>query len=177
MGLVVIVLVAPAGGYDLLANPVGWVLVLLGTSHAPLADHHRGPLRWVGGLALVSSAVVWFPAVADALTDTDDSLAWAAELPQVAFAALLCRALADLAAGAGDTRSAGWLRTAGVLAVVAGVLPVVVLGGGVTSLADVAALVARLAPLLLVVLLLSRAGRPWAVVPLPERLTRPPAAP
>jgi hypothetical protein len=158
MGLVIIALSARAGGYDLLPDPVGWLFVLQGLGQLPTDLPHRPELRTLGFVALVMSAVLWFPDLANGLENADESLLWAANLPQLAFVALLCRALAAIA----DQAAARWLRTASTLTVVAALLPVVVLGAGEASLL-VVMVVGSVAVLVLVIVLLFRyAARPWA---------------
>jgi len=61
MGLVIVLLSARVNGYDLLADPLGWVLVLIGLGSVPVPQ--RGALRALATVSLVVSVVVWFPAV------------------------------------------------------------------------------------------------------------------
>ena len=142
MGLVIVVLVARFHGYDALPDPVGWLLVLLGVRALPPAVPHRDNLLRLAGLAGAVSVVVWFPAVTDALYDADASLAWAANLPEVLFGALLCHALAATAdegamgsAGA-DPKAARWLRLTRTGMLVVAVLPVLVFGARPDGLRD-----------------------------------------
>ena len=104
MGLVIVALSARFGGYDALADPAGWVLVVLGVSRLPAELPQRGTLLGLAALAGVVSAVVWFPSVTAAMYDADASLAWAANLPQIAFSALLCQVLSGRAVDARPTR-------------------------------------------------------------------------
>ena len=133
MGLVVVLVNATFSGYDAVADPLGWVLVLVGLLRL------RGDLD--GSRLLLGTAAVCFavsvatfpPAVRDRLTDSGG---WALSLPQLALSFLLCAALAPRAGDlAGRFRSLRW-----VFAVLA-VAPVVVLGGGVDALAGVLGLV------------------------------------
>jgi hypothetical protein len=158
MGFVIIAISARSHGYDLLPDPVGWLLVLLGLGRLPATLPHRPALRSLGLLALVMSVVLWFPGLADGLENTDESLLWAANLPQLAFVALLCRALAELA----DGSAAGWLKTASTLTVVAALLPVVVLGAGASGLLVVMVVGSAAVLVLVIVLLFRYAARPWA---------------
>ena len=132
----------------------------------PLPDDlpHRPALRTLGFLALVMSVVLWFPSLADGLENADESLLWAANLPQLAFVALLCRALAELA----DGPAARWLRTAATLTVVAALLPVVVLGAGESALLGVMVGGGAAVLLLVIVLLFRYAARPWAAAPVDQ---------
>jgi hypothetical protein len=169
MGLVIVVLVARFHGYDALPDPVGWLLVLLGVRALPPAVPHRDNLLRLAGLAGAVSVVVWFPAVTDALYDADASLAWAANLPEVLFGALLCHALAATAdegamgsAGA-DSKAARWLRLTRTGMLVVAVLPVLVFGAGLTAFETTSYVAAGLMAVLLICLLFTYAGRSWAV--------------
>ena len=163
MGLVFLALAARAHGeYDLVPDPVGWLLVLHGLGRLPAELPHRPALRALGLLALVMSVVLWFPSLATAIEDADESLLWAANLPQLAFVAVLCHALAVLA-GPTDARSARWLRTAATLTVVAAALPILVLGAGASALTAVMVLGSAAVLVLVIVLLFRYADRPWAL--------------
>lgn len=163
MGLVIVVLVARFHGYDALPDPVGWLLVLLGVRALPPAVPHRDSLRWLAVLAGAVSVVVWFPAVTDALYDADASLAWAANLPEVLFGALLCHALAATADETDDAKAARWLRLTRTGMLVVAVLPVLVFGAGLTSFEATSYVAAGLMAVLLICLLFTYAGRGWAV--------------
>jgi hypothetical protein len=163
MGLVIVVLTARAHGFDLLPDPLGWLLVIAGVRRLPAALPRRD---LVVGLAMLAGAVsvpLWIPHVADRLYDTDPSLAWAATLPQLGFAVFLAGGLAVLADRGGDSGAARWLRVARTALLVVALLPVLVFGGGWTDGEDLAAAAAGLAAVLLVVLLLVDAGRAWAL--------------
>ncbi|HSP60962.1 MAG TPA: hypothetical protein VLO09_07865, partial [Ornithinimicrobium sp.] len=109
MGLVVIVL-DTLGRVDALPDPLGWVLVLLGVRGLPRDLPHRRPLLVLALLAGTVSVPLWMPGLADRLYDTHPSLLWAANLPQLGFAGVLCLGLAKRAAAAGDTPAAAWAR-------------------------------------------------------------------
>lgn len=162
MGLVVVVLSARFGGYDALADPLGWLLVLLGLHGLPVAVPHRTTLARLALLAGAVSAVLWFPAVTEDLYDTDASLGWAANLPQLAFTAVLCHALAAAAGAAGDDRAARRLRLLRTAVVVVGLLPVLVFGAGLSGLETTAYLAAGLVALGLIWVLFAVSGRDWA---------------
>lgn len=161
LGLVIIALVVDGRGWDLLPDPLGWLLVLVGTRALPTTLRHRGALLTSAALALVVSAVVWPPAVAEQVSATDDSVAWALSLPQLAYLALLADAARYAARQARVPGRAAWFAFAELLAVAAAVLPVLVLGAGVDALAGTAVLAATLALLLLTVLALVTARAPW----------------
>jgi len=161
MGLVIVLLTVSAHGYDVLADPIGWALVLVGISSLPVAE--RSSLRWLAAISLVVSAVVWVPAVRDALNVADLALAWAAGLPELVTAIVLAHVLARAAWTAGDPTARRWLLTARTLLVVAALLPAVVLGGGFDSWDGALGLIGSLCLLLLIVLLFRYASRPWAM--------------
>ncbi|HEY1116077.1 MAG TPA: hypothetical protein VGE43_00135, partial [Acidimicrobiales bacterium] len=179
LGLVVVVLNTKVDGWDLLADPVGWVLVLLGSRALPV--RRRGPLLVAAALALVVAAVLWPPGVADRVAATDDSLSWALSLPQSAYLVLLADGLRDAAARGDDPGLRTWWTTTTALAAAALVLPVLVLGGDLDALGALAALVSLLTVVLVVVLGLASARATWAGGPGPGSptgpTTRPPRGP
>jgi len=161
MGLLVVALSAPAGGYDVLADPVGWVLVLLGVARLPGG---RGLLLTLGGLALAVAAVLWFPTVREPLVGGDPALTWGVNLPQAAFTVALLWTLRAEARAGDDRRAANWLRTALVLVVVTALAPAVVFGGGQGDTASLAAatyVAAGFTIVLVIVLLFVYAKRDW----------------
>ncbi len=174
MGYVVIALFARQGGYDLLADPLGWTLVLLGVSRLP-DPIARAALLYVGALALVVSVPLWVPSILETVAREDESLAWAADLPALAFAGSLFRQLGQTAQGAGDRTAATVLQGLVSLTVVVALLPVLVFGAGWSSLADLAGSSGQLLNLAAVVVLFSYAGRPWAGAPQPTTPVPPPA--
>ena len=162
MGLVIVALSARFGGYDALADPAGWVLVLLGVSRLPAGLPQRGTLLGLAAVAGVVAAVVWSPSVTAAMYDADASLAWAANLPQIAFSALLCQVLYGRALDADDPGPARWLATTRTALVVVGLLPVLVFGAHESRLEVPSYLAAGAVALLLIWLLFAYAARPWA---------------
>lgn len=160
MGLVIVALAARVNGFDLLPDPAGWLLVLYGVRRLP-ALPWAGTVRFLCVLALVVSVALWFPAVTDALADTDASLEWAASLPQITAVGTLCAALARVAEDAADRGARAWLRTACTLVVLTGVVPVVALAAEPGAIGLMLAL--GLVTIVVVIVLLFRyAGRPWA---------------
>ena len=160
MGLVIVALAARAAGADLLPDPLGWGLVLYGVARLG-ALPSRSAVAAVVAVALAVSAVLWVPGVDGWLADRDDSLLWAASLPQVAAVAVLTGSLGMAAATAGDRGAARWLRWTRTLTIVAGVLPVPVLATGTASVGLM--LLAGLVALVLAIVLAFRySGRPWA---------------
>ena len=164
MGYVVITLFARQNGYDLLADPLGWLLVLLGVSRLP-DPIARGTLLYVGSLALLVSIPLWLPSVLEAIAEEDKSIAWAADLPALTFAALLFRQLGQAAQGAGEATPATVLNGLVTLTVVVAVLPVLVFGAGWDSLADLAGGSGQLLNLAAIAVLFTYAGRDWAGAP------------
>lgn len=165
MGYVFIALYARFDGYDAYADPVGWALVLYGVHRLPADLPSRGGVLYLGWVAGLVSVPLWFPAVLDRLEDADESLAWAADLPQFAFAALLCVSLAKAATREDDHRAARWLRLLATAITVIAVLPVLVFGGGLDDLADPAGLAVQIAYVVLVWLMFQYSGRVWAGAP------------
>lgn len=165
MGVVIQLLVAVGpGGFDLLPDPLGWVLVLVGVRRLPEHDL-RLPLVLVTGLATVASLPLWVPAVIDALDDADESIAWAANLPKYGAYLLLCVVLGRLALEAGDQVAARWWSalTVGCAAIVA--LPVLIFGGGLDDLTDPTSFLLGAVPTVLVVVLFWYSSRSWAGAP------------
>ena len=170
MGLVIVAVAARVNGYDLVPDPLGWLLVLYGVGRLPGLPW-GGAVRFLCWLALATSVVVWFPSVADSLADADVSLEWAASLPQIAAVGTLCAALVRVAEEHADRPARSWLRTASTLAVLTGVVPVVVLAAHPAAVGAVIAL--GLVTIVLVIVLLFRyAGRPWAAPQLDQTTTR-----
>jgi hypothetical protein len=168
MGLVIVFLTASFGGYDALADPLGWLLVIAGL--LPLRDRwpegSHGPRTvLLAGLAAAVSVPEFFPVVQEQLVPSGR---WALSLPQTLFCVVLCTALAALVPGEPEARRLGHLRTA-FLAVAVG--PVLVYGGGVEELTAPVTLVFWVANVYLVWLTFRLAGR---LDRTPETTTRPP---
>ncbi len=171
MGFVIIALYARVGDVDLLADPLGWVLVLVGACRLPASVSTR-PLLYVGALALVVSVPITVPAVLDALAREDASLSWAADLPSFAFTALLLHQLGLAATTARDRGAATVLRLLVTATLVVAALPVLVFGAGWAALGEPAGAAAELLRLVVIVTLFVYARRAWAEPPVVE-----PAAP
>lgn len=167
MGMIVILLVVQAGDVDLLANPLGWLLVLHGVRGLPRDLELRTPLLVVTALALVVSVPLAVPAVVDALDGTDESIAWAINLPQFGSYLLLSLALTRAATAAGERGPATWWSTMvlGYAAVL--VLPVLIFGGGIEALEGLAGVLVALVPTATIVLAFFHCGRTWAGAPAP----------
>lgn len=173
MGFVIIALFARVGDFDLLADPVGWLLVLGGVRLLP-EPIGRKALTGLGLLALVVSVPIWVPDVAAALAREDESLAWTADLPAFVFTALLFHQLGAAATAGRDRRAArvcaGLVTFSGAVAV----LPVLVFGAGWSELATTASTAAEVFRLAIVVTLFAYAGRAWARTPILESAAKPP---
>lgn len=161
MGLVIVALSARFGGYDALADPVGWVLVLLGLRRMPGLPRLRHLFVLVA-LALAVSCVVWWPATSVWLDGQHPSLRWALTLPQLGVQLLLAHALASAARTAGDDAAARWLRLVLAAVVVLGLLPVLVFANGSDRLEAWSYVAAAFVAIWVVWLLFSYAARPWA---------------
>lgn len=155
IGLVIVFLSARFAGYDALADPVGWGLVVAGLlplrSRIPLGGSAL-TLAVVAGLVAVPLVL---PAVAGGLTPSGQ---WGASLPQTLFCIVLCSSLATVADRAGDpeARRFGLLRWVFVAVAVG---PVLVYGGGVDALTAPVAVLAVLANVVLVYLLFAVSRR------------------
>ena len=154
MGLVIVLVDAWFGGYDGVPDPLGWALVLAGL--LPLRDVLRGrALVGTAVVCLLVSLATYPPQVAGRL---DDAGGWALSLPQLAFAFLLCTALAEhLVEEPGPL--AGRFRMLRWPFVVLAVAPVLVLGGGVEVLRDPLAFLVVAVQVYLVYLLFAASGR------------------
>lgn len=161
MGLLIVALTAPVHGLDLLPDPVGWLLALVGLRALPLPQ--RGTLVGLGWLSFAVSCALWVPTVPRHLDAVDPSLTWAANLPQLVTTIVLAHALAQRAFLAEDRAARRWLQTARTLLVLVTVLPVVVFGGGLDALVGATYAAASVALLLLIWLLFAYASRPWAL--------------
>jgi hypothetical protein len=163
MGLVIVFLRADFGGYDALADPVGWGLVIwsLWGLRGRLAN--TDVLLWVATIALAASAATYPPAVSERLTASGQ---WGVSLPQIGFCLVLCGSLATwarstVAAGGGPGRAssrARWLDLLRWVYLAVAVGPVVVLGGGVEQLTSAVAVLSVVANVALVYLTFAVSG-------------------
>lgn len=146
MGLVIVFLDVGSDGWDWIADPVGWVLVLMGL--APVKERLPAYAGVAGSawVCLVVSVLTFPP---DSVDIIEPTLGWLFSLPTIAFCFLLSDSLADVTEG-GLATTFRWLR---VVYVLVGVLPGLVYLGGLDSLtvpAAVAAVVANVALVLAV---------------------------
>ncbi len=178
LGVLVLALNATVNGYDIYANPVGWLLILAGlTGFAQVEPPipRRPLLRNLAVVAFLAACVLWAPATGRWLEDVDPAVAWAANLPQFGFLALLCHCLAEAADASAEARTdlqgkvaALWLRTAEVVLVFVMVAPILVLGAGWSWLGNTAGTAAGLIMLVVMVLAFVYAYRPWSSAAAPE---------
>jgi hypothetical protein len=91
LGLVVVFL--DVGDPDWVADPIGWLLVLLGIAAAreQLTDYRY--LQLTGWVCLALSIVTWPP---DSVPTLDDTLSWLFSLPTLAFCFMLADSLIDV---------------------------------------------------------------------------------
>lgn len=90
MGLILIALDSQSR-FDLFPDPLGWLLVLWGV--AKLALPERTALLTTAGLATATAVALYVPVVEEAVGDAGLAMIWAAQLPDLAFVIVLCRAL------------------------------------------------------------------------------------
>lgn len=157
MGLVMVILDVRVERWDLIADPLGWGLVILGLTRM------RGPVPrgTLLGLAAVAG-VISFVSVDGALLESlDPSMAWLISLMELAFDITLATVVADVLA---DSRPdlARRLRTLRWFFVAAAIAPVMIFG------ADIGVLLVPVAILVIVtyvyyIYLLFGAAKPYEV--------------
>jgi hypothetical protein len=168
MGMVIVVLFAyfPAKPspdwqhYDALADPVGWLLVVLGMAPLVRVDDAFATSRWLAVLAGAVSIPMWFPQLNHRL---DASGEWFASLPQIVFCLLLSREV-GMRGAAQSPRDQYVAKRFGLLVWGFGlvaVLPVITLGGGVDQLAGPTQLVSLLVSVLFIYSLFRVHRREW----------------
>ena len=165
LGLVIVVLDVNVNGWDLTADPAGWLLVLIGLHD--LRGHPRhGLLVGLATVALGGATVLWFPGVAARLDGASAPFAWLVSMPQIAWCAVAAYTLADVAGAAGDDGLRTMFRLAAAGFVVAAVLPL--LGGSdAVPLIVLGLVAATLSLLTLIVLLFLASRRTWPGAPTP----------
>jgi len=159
MGLVIVFLRAPFGGYDALADPVGWGLVVAGL--VPLRDRipHGDTALTLACFAGVVSVPLALPSLDARLNPSGQ---WGVSIPQTVFCLVLCLSLATLAERAreSEARRFGLLRTAYVAALIG---PVLVYGGGMKPLTTPVAVLVVLANVYLVYLIFKVSKRAYGL--------------
>jgi hypothetical protein len=161
MGLVVVGL--RAGHWDLLPDPLGWLLVLHGVRRLASGIPWRSSMLTLAALALMASLPLWVPSVAERLDAADPSLRWAVNLPELGFLVVLCLGVSDHARDADDLGAFRTWRTLATLAVVCAVLPILVWGGGLSTLELPSYVLASLTLLAVICLGFAHAGKAWLV--------------
>ncbi|HEX4977728.1 MAG TPA: hypothetical protein VFV40_07670 [Nocardioides sp.] len=151
MGLVIVLVDAPFGGYDGVPDPAGWLLVLWGLARLRAVPAQRGGLLVLAVLCLVVSVATYPPQVSERL---DASGGWALSLPQLAFCVALASALGPVAASL-----EGRLRVMRAVFVALAIAPAVVIGGDLDALRSPLALVVAAANVYFVYLLFQASGR------------------
>lgn len=159
MGLLFLLLLVEARGWDVIPDPVGWLLVAVGVRRLP-EQVPQGALLYLAAVAGLVSLALWPALPGDPLGDVDPSLQWAMNLPQLLFCTLLAWRLA--AAAAAEPTARALLRLDAGMFAAAAVLPPIVFGGGVRALEQPSYLIAGLALMTFVVLLFVYSGRDWA---------------
>ena len=91
LGLIVVFV--DAGSPDWVADPLGWILVLVGIAAVKDRLTDYGYLQLTGWVCLALSVVTWPP---DAVPALDDTLGWMFSLPTLAFCFLLADSLTDV---------------------------------------------------------------------------------
>jgi hypothetical protein len=163
MGLVLVVLNASVGdpGLDLIPDPVGWALVLLGVHRLPERIAHRAPMTVLAALALVVSVLLWVPDVARELLDLEESFLWVLDLPTPLFVLVLARAVGAAAGRGGDATARTWWRVVLVGTVLTILLPPVAYAAQVVALAVVVVALAIGTLVTCLVLCFAHSARPW----------------
>jgi len=167
LGLLVVVLTVVAARVDVLADPLGWVLVLVGVRALPPGYPLRLTVTAAVGLALLISVPLVLPPAREAIAAGPDAVGWGFSLPTLLALGLLTHAIGSAAGRAGDRGRATLYRAVEVGFVVVAVLPVMVIGAGADVLAAPAALLVVLVPIVLLLALFFDADRAWAGAPRP----------
>lgn len=161
LGLMVVFLDA-LEGRDPLPDPIGWLIVLVGTTRLPLPRQRT--ITALAALCLAVSVPLWFPELREPVFGADESLAWVTELPEFALVILLCR---DLMAAARPLDQRGYVRF-GTLSALFGALvlvPPIGIAGDLEWLLVSGTIVLQACQIWLVWSLFSHHARPWAKPP------------
>jgi hypothetical protein len=151
------------GGWDLLPDWFGWLLILGATSVLTRDMSNRGPLMWSAGLAVLGFAAMWPPQWLEVIDAQDASIKWSLQLPSLIWLVLFCLTLATRAKAApGD---AFWWRMLAVVEITVGVLSVLVLGAEMTGLTATLAQFEFCGRSLIIAMCFVHSGRDWAVAP------------
>lgn len=150
------------GRYDVLADPIGWLLVLFGLRRMARAVDLPATmaLAYLGILSLLCSGPLWWPSTASALDRGDPSVLWSVGLGELLFTAVLCHGLATLAQGAKDGRAVLWFRSCEAGLLIGAVAPVLYFGAGLDWLKGVGNL-GQILQLVVLVLCFVYSGKEW----------------
>jgi hypothetical protein len=114
MGLVIVFLDVGPGGWDWIADPIGWVLLLIGLSPLKERVPNQTGLVVAGWVCLVVSVLVFLP---DSVATLAPFLGWLFSLPTIGFCFLLCDSLEESTPASLAVRFR-WLRWAFVVVAV-----------------------------------------------------------
>ena len=159
MGLLFLLLLVEARGWDVIPDPVGWALIAYGVRRLPPQVGGQGALLYLAAVAGLVSLALWPALPGDPLGDVDPSLQWAMNLPQLLFCTLLAWRLAGASP---ESTARSLLRVDAGMFAAAAVLPPIVFGGGVRALEEPSYLIAGLALMTFIVLMFVYSGRDWA---------------
>lgn len=157
---------ADPGTFDPLPDPLGWVLVLIGSYglRGSLDPRSLPVLRVLGVLALGVSIALVVPAVARFIAD-DPSLGWSADVPRFAFFAVLCHQLSQSALKAKNTAGMTAFSICATVLIFVLVAPPLAFGAGWDAIGQGGEVAAQVVQIALVILCFVFAGREWAGAP------------
>jgi hypothetical protein len=165
-GLLLVDVKVVFGRYDVLVDPVGWVLVLLGLRRMTRSVDVPAPmaLTYLGILSLLCSGPLWWPDTARALENGDPSVLWSVGLGELLFQAVLCHALATLAQQAKLGTPLVWFRSCEAGLLIGAVAPVLYFGAHLNWLRGIGNL-GEILQLVVLVLCFVYSGKEWAGAP------------
>lgn len=163
LGLLLVALGVQINGFDLLMNPLGWVLVIGASQRITGEETTRASVTTAAVVAFLVSVPLAVPRVTGSVANADPSIAWVLSLPQLAVVLLLARHLTATARAGGDVDAAAWWRWASTGAIVVALAPVIAYPTGSEELIGLTLLLGLAVIVFTLVLLLRHAGRPWAI--------------
>jgi hypothetical protein len=163
VGLLVVGVHASINDYDLLVDPLGWLLALVGVRRLAAARDLplAGGLTVMGVIALLCSIPLWWPTTLRQLDHGDPGLLWGVGLAELVFQLLLCRAFSLLAREARADGVQLWMAICQGGLVLGIGAPVAYFAAHQDWLNGVAAF-GQIVQLLVIILCFVYAGRPWA---------------
>lgn len=180
MGMVIVIGTAPFPPhpspcwekYDALPNPLGWLLVAMGTVQLTRANPAFASSRGLAAVAGAVSVPLWFPQIGHLLASDPcpsqgsfsvTSAEWFVSLPQIVFCLVLAREIGTT--GALQQPSDRYVpKRFGLLVwgfALVGVLPAVAFGGGLRQLATATLLVSQLVYVVFIYFLFRVHRREW----------------